>query len=122
MTQCKHQRAVRLPLFPSDAMFCGDCGDELPRPGYDEHGVRDYYLSGDSYWRRRSEAVKAQWAAGKNVSVVQCTVCCFVGDIDDFDVMGADEGCLFCPSCGVEFEPIDGEVFGTAYSKRIHDA
>ncbi len=33
---------------------------------------------------------------------VRCTVCGFVGTLDDFDVMFANEGKLFCNNCGSE--------------------
>jgi hypothetical protein len=106
---CKHQRALRIPLFPSDAMFCKDCGEELPRPGYDEHGIRDYYLTDEPEWRRRAEVLKVDWLEGRYPgSIYQCPECCFIGTDDDFDVMGADEGNLFCNQCGVEFEPLLG--------------
>lgn len=29
--------------------------------------------------------------------------------LDFFDVLGADEGCLFCPKCGQEFNAATGE-------------
>lgn len=29
----------------------------------------------------------------------QCPKCGYVGEIDTFDVLGADEGKLFCPQC-----------------------
>lgn len=107
MAECKHQRTRRIPLFPGDALFCADCGHELLRPGYDESGVRDYYLPCDQPGRRRSEVVKIDWLRGRYTgSVYQCPECCFVGTDDDFDVLGADDGSLFCNQCGVEFDAV----------------
>ena len=91
-------------------MFCADCGAELPRPGYDKDGIRDYFVPGDPPWRRHSELVKVKWLGGRS-ELSQCPNCCFVGDGDSFDVMGADEGNLFCNQCGCEFEDVPLEVF-----------
>ena len=33
---------------------------------------------------------------------VRCTACGFVGTLDDFDVLFAGEGRLFCNACGSE--------------------
>jgi hypothetical protein len=33
---------------------------------------------------------------------VRCTACGFVGFLDEFDVLGATEGRLFCHACGSE--------------------
>jgi len=33
-----------------------------------------------------------------------CPCCGFQGNIQDFDVLGADDGCLFCNQCGEEVE------------------
>lgn len=37
--------------------------------------------------------------------LLRCPHCGFLGDNDDFDVIGADDGNLFCPSCGDEVTP-----------------
>lgn len=30
--------------------------------------------------------------------------------LECFDVLGADEGCVFCPECACEFDPGTGEI------------
>lgn len=37
--------------------------------------------------------------------LARCPLCGFVGDLDDFDVLGADEGNLFCNNCWNEITP-----------------
>ena len=32
-----------------------------------------------------------------------CPACLTVGDVDAFDSIGADDGCVFCTHCGNEF-------------------
>ena len=36
---------------------------------------------------------------------VQCPHCDFIGELDAFDCLGADEGNLFCNECNNEFRP-----------------
>jgi hypothetical protein len=31
--------------------------------------------------------------------MVECPVCHKVDDVDSFDVLGADDGCVFCTNC-----------------------
>lgn len=100
--ECTHQRSLRIPAFPGDALVCADCGAEGCKAGY-TNGVRDYYLPGDPSWRRQAEVTKLEWLAGGD-DLEQCPECCFVGTLDDFDVMGAKRDYLFCNQCGVEFE------------------
>ncbi len=99
---CKHQRLILVPVFPGDAWFCATCGAARPQPGSSD-GIRDYSLPDDPPWRRQSEVRKLEWLRGGD-DLEQCPECCFVGTIDDFDVMGAEPGHLFCNQCGVEFE------------------
>lgn len=96
---CKH-RFILVPDFPGDGFICADC--HLPMEAGSTNGIRDYRLPDDPYWRRQSQLRKLEWLRGGD-DLEQCPVCCFVGTIDDFDVMGADEGHLFCGQCGVEF-------------------
>lgn len=101
---CRHLRTVLVPRFPGDAWVCADCGADGCKAGYTE-GIRDYYLPGDPPWRRQSQLRKLEWlTADVDEDLEQCPECCFVGTIDDFDVLGADDGHLFCNQCGVEFE------------------
>ena len=114
MSNCKHQYITMIPDFPGDKMVCRDCGADVPQPGY-ASGIRDYYLPGDPYWRRKAEVLKREWLAGGD-DLEQCPECLFVGTIDDFDCMGADRDHLFCNQCGVMFEqePLeipDGQLF-----------
>ncbi len=37
--------------------------------------------------------------------IVNCPNCGKVSDVDGFDVLGADEGCLFCTDCHCHFNP-----------------
>ena len=39
--------------------------------------------------------------------VIQCSVCGHADEIDGYDVMGADEDCLFCLQCSAELRPAD---------------
>ena len=49
-------------------------------------------------------AKTCKWLETGNIDdLEQCPACCFVGTIDDFDVMGLEDGHLFCNQCGVEF-------------------
>lgn len=82
--------------------MCRDCGADGWKAGYDEHGVRDYYQPGDPPHRRQIEVIKMKWLRGGD-DLEQCPECCFVGTIDDFDVIGSEAGNLFCNQCGVEF-------------------
>ena len=101
---CKHQKTIRIPSFPSDALVCADCGQEMLPIGY-ANGIRDYYVPGDPPWRRRNELLKLEWLRGGE-EPTQCPGCGFLGTIDDFDCLGADDDeHLFCNQCGVEFAP-----------------
>lgn len=93
---------------------------ELPIGRHD--GIRVYYLPGDSPWRYQHDCIRHAlaghgWAlSAKAIPLwnpetdygVWCELCGFVGQIDHFDVIGADAGKLFCPECGGE---CDGEEF-----------
>jgi hypothetical protein len=114
---CKHQKLRRIPSFPGDALVC-QCGYEMPKAGYDEHGRRMYYLPGDHPMRMHSEAVKVQWLTNPNVEVTQCPVCCFVGTDDDFDCMGGDDGELFCNQCGAAFQDACGAASNPQSAER----
>ncbi len=105
---CKHQRLIRIPDFPGDALVCAACGKPAKAIGY-SNGVRDYYVPGDPFWRRQLECLKLAWLDDGNDELIQCAACDFVGTIDDFDVVGADEGNLFCNQCGAEFDSCPGE-------------
>lgn len=102
MNACKHVNTLRIPRFPGDALVCRDCGEPMNPLGCPDI-VRDYYVPGDPSWRRQSEVRKLDWLQGGD-DLEQCPHCCFVGTLDDFDVMGADSGHLFCNQCGLEFE------------------
>lgn len=104
MEHCKHKHTIRIPNFPGDLMACRDCGEHMNPLGHADGMVRDYYVPGDWWWRRRSEVAKIEWLLQGGDDLEQCPECCFVGTIDDFDVLGADDGKLFCNQCGVEFE------------------
>lgn len=45
-----------------------------------------------------------------DVVIEQCPVCGFTDDIDCFDVIGANDGKLFCNNCGNEVEPQEPRV------------
>lgn len=85
-------------------MVCLDCGERVRPLGYTD-GIRDYFLPRDPPWRRRSQIVKSNWLNGGD-DPYQCPECCFVGLLDDFDCIGADNGNLFCNECGAEFDPV----------------
>ena len=44
---------------------------------------------------------------GVNGIPVQCPNCNHIGDLDDFDVLGADEDKLFCNNCNAEVVVIE---------------
>jgi protein gp37 len=39
--------------------------------------------------------------------MVRCPLCGNIDSVDNYDVLGADEGCLFCNNCHEEVEPDD---------------
>ncbi len=46
--------------------------------------------------------MKTETNNGENEISVQCPKCNFIGDLDDFDVMGADDDKMFCNNCNAE--------------------
>jgi uncharacterized C2H2 Zn-finger protein len=36
--------------------------------------------------------------------LLKCPLCCTTHEIDEWDCLGADEDCLFCPNCGAEVQ------------------
>ena len=36
------------------------------------------------------------------LSLLGCPICGYVGDLDGYDAIGADEDCVFCNRCGAE--------------------
>ena len=78
------------------------------RVGHDAHGMRDYYLPGDPPHRRSLEVLRWKLVNGRisdpNFDLHFCPECHYAGDLESFDVLGADEGNVFCPSCGLEVE------------------
>lgn len=44
------------------------------------------------------------WETGVFSEMVRCPVCGYEADIQNFDVGGADEGCLFCNNCDTEID------------------
>jgi hypothetical protein len=41
---------------------------------------------------------------------VTCPSCGKIDDIDGFDILGADEGCIFCTDCSTQFHASTGAV------------
>jgi hypothetical protein len=53
----------------------------------------------------RKPKATAQWI--NDECIVTCSECDHSAELDEYDVGGADEGCLFCNHCGAEVEVID---------------
>lgn len=85
-------------------------------------GIRNYFQPGDSPWRLQHDYIRRVIAGYPEPVGMQpwkpvfpttqaccwCEHCGFVGSTDDFDVLGADPGNLFCLECG---EECDGDDF-----------
>ncbi len=52
----------------------------------------------------------------------KCPQCGFSGDLDEFDLSGACDGCVFCLACNTEFDTLTGEkhILGLCCVDTLH--
>lgn len=85
------------------------------KQGFDQNGIRDYFVPGDKMTRRKRDVYLAKLAKCRAEQgrfpepLFECPECGECETWCGFDGAGADDGKGFCMHCGKEVEPIDLE-------------
>lgn len=45
-----------------------------------------------------------EYIRGENDNLIRCPKCHVLSEEDDFDCLGADRDCVFCPNCSFEIQ------------------